>query len=159
MKSSSDIVGRRPNHEHYLRRLLIIYDLFKTSWKLLDTTDQRISASKRLRSLYRRANRCSSRWLELFSNRSIDSPYARLLGKWLMILAFVLIKPSGIGTEVSKPLSSFSLSWQYEVCGTDLHAYLAPSPKFPTSTEPDPITGESLPITLGHEWESFHSLR
>ncbi|KAF9477659.1 alcohol dehydrogenase GroES domain protein [Pholiota conissans] len=38
------------------------------------------------------------------------------------------------------------------ICGSDLHAYLAPVPKFPTTTEPNDLTGETLPITLGHEF-------
>ncbi|KAF9456698.1 alcohol dehydrogenase GroES domain protein [Collybia nuda] len=38
------------------------------------------------------------------------------------------------------------------ICGTDLHAYLAPFVKFPTATVPNEITGETLPITLGHEF-------
>ncbi|KDR76847.1 hypothetical protein GALMADRAFT_225704 [Galerina marginata CBS 339.88] len=37
------------------------------------------------------------------------------------------------------------------VCGSDLHAYLAPMPKFPTKTEAVALSGEKLPITLGHE--------
>ncbi|KAF8352039.1 alcohol dehydrogenase GroES domain protein [Amanita rubescens] len=58
--------------------------------------------------------------------------------------------------EIEKPIPKskqvlIKVAWN-GICGTDLHAYLATSPKFPTSTEPDPITGESLPITLGHEF-------
>ncbi|PFH51146.1 hypothetical protein AMATHDRAFT_75122 [Amanita thiersii Skay4041] len=37
-------------------------------------------------------------------------------------------------------------------CGSDLHAYLATTPKWPTIDKPDPITGETLPTTLGHEF-------
>ncbi|KAF8892877.1 alcohol dehydrogenase GroES domain protein [Infundibulicybe gibba] len=37
------------------------------------------------------------------------------------------------------------------VCGSDLHAYLAEVPKFPTANTPDPLSGQTLPITLGHE--------
>jgi len=38
------------------------------------------------------------------------------------------------------------------ICGTDLHAYLAPFVMFPTATVPNGITGETLPVTLGHEF-------
>ena len=44
------------------------------------------------------------------------------------------------------------IDFTLQVCGTDLHAFLARTPKFPTATEPDPITGETLPVTLGHEY-------
>jgi threonine dehydrogenase-like Zn-dependent dehydrogenase len=37
------------------------------------------------------------------------------------------------------------------ICGSDLHAYLAPMPKFPTKDEAIELSGEKLPITLGHE--------
>jgi len=37
------------------------------------------------------------------------------------------------------------------ICGTDLHAYLVPAAFFPTDTIPNPLTGETLPVTLGHE--------
>ncbi|KDR68217.1 hypothetical protein GALMADRAFT_146463 [Galerina marginata CBS 339.88] len=39
----------------------------------------------------------------------------------------------------------------FKVCGSDLHAYLAQMPKFPTKTEAVELSGETLPITLGHE--------
>ncbi|KAF8961445.1 chaperonin 10-like protein [Flammula alnicola] len=45
----------------------------------------------------------------------------------------------------------YAKSWHY-FCGSDLHAYLATVPKFPTATEPNELTGETLPITLGHEF-------
>jgi len=32
-----------------------------------------------------------------------------------------------------------------------LHPYLAAAPYFPTDTIPNPLTGETLPVTLGHE--------
>ncbi|CAA7263286.1 unnamed protein product [Cyclocybe aegerita] len=38
------------------------------------------------------------------------------------------------------------------ICGSDLHAYLAQITKFPTLTEPNDLSGETLPITLGHEF-------
>ncbi|KAF9460064.1 alcohol dehydrogenase GroES domain protein [Collybia nuda] len=41
------------------------------------------------------------------------------------------------------------------ICGTDLHAYLAPFIKFPTNTVPNEITGETLPVTLGHEFSGI----
>ncbi|KAF5384211.1 hypothetical protein D9615_003458 [Tricholomella constricta] len=37
------------------------------------------------------------------------------------------------------------------ICGSDLHAYLGPAPKYAGSV-PNEITGESVPITLGHEF-------
>ncbi|PFH48777.1 hypothetical protein AMATHDRAFT_149132 [Amanita thiersii Skay4041] len=61
--------------------------------------------------------------------------------------------------EIDKPVPKseqvvvkVSKDWGGWVCGTDLHAYLAETLKFPTATEPDPITGETLPITMGHEF-------
>ncbi|KAK2460810.1 hypothetical protein APHAL10511_007280 [Amanita phalloides] len=58
--------------------------------------------------------------------------------------------------EIDKPVPKsgqvlIKIAWN-GICGTDLHAYLARVPKFPTETDPDPITGETLPITLGHEF-------
>lgn len=38
------------------------------------------------------------------------------------------------------------------VCGSDVHAFLTKVPKYPQGTTPDPLTGESLPVTLGHEF-------
>ncbi|RDB17389.1 (R,R)-butanediol dehydrogenase [Hypsizygus marmoreus] len=37
------------------------------------------------------------------------------------------------------------------ICGSDLHAFLAQIPKY-ASTTPNAITGETLPVTLGHEF-------
>ncbi|KAF4579345.1 hypothetical protein EYR36_001155 [Pleurotus pulmonarius] len=37
------------------------------------------------------------------------------------------------------------------ICGTDLHAYLQPLSTAPTFTKPDYLSGETLPVTLGHE--------
>ncbi|KAJ3566980.1 hypothetical protein NP233_g6658 [Leucocoprinus birnbaumii] len=43
--------------------------------------------------------------------------------------------------------------WKYTltVCGSDLHAYLAPVPIYASKT-PDYVTGETAPVTLGHEF-------
>ena len=39
------------------------------------------------------------------------------------------------------------------VCGSDLHLYHgALKGATPTATEPHPITGETLPVGLGHEY-------
>jgi (R,R)-butanediol dehydrogenase / meso-butanediol dehydrogenase / diacetyl reductase len=38
------------------------------------------------------------------------------------------------------------------ICGTDLHEYLEGPIFAPTPEAPHPLTGESLPITLGHEF-------
>ncbi|HTK67732.1 MAG TPA: 2,3-butanediol dehydrogenase [Pseudonocardia sp.] len=38
------------------------------------------------------------------------------------------------------------------ICGTDLHEYLEGPIFIPTAEAPHPITGESIPITLGHEF-------
>jgi (R,R)-butanediol dehydrogenase / meso-butanediol dehydrogenase / diacetyl reductase len=38
------------------------------------------------------------------------------------------------------------------ICGTDLHEYLAGPIFIPTAGSPHPITGETLPLTLGHEF-------
>jgi (R,R)-butanediol dehydrogenase / meso-butanediol dehydrogenase / diacetyl reductase len=38
------------------------------------------------------------------------------------------------------------------ICGTDLHEYLAGPIFIPTVGSPHPITGETLPLTLGHEF-------
>ncbi|CAA7266297.1 unnamed protein product [Cyclocybe aegerita] len=42
------------------------------------------------------------------------------------------------------------ISWN-GICGSDLHAYLTRISKFPTLTEANELSGETLPITLGHE--------
>lgn len=38
------------------------------------------------------------------------------------------------------------------ICGSDLHEYLEGPIFIPTADAPHPITGESIPITLGHEF-------
>lgn len=39
------------------------------------------------------------------------------------------------------------------ICGSDLHAYFdGPMPGMPTKDVAHPVTGESLPVTLGHEF-------
>ncbi|KAF9461748.1 alcohol dehydrogenase GroES domain protein [Collybia nuda] len=38
------------------------------------------------------------------------------------------------------------------ICGSDIHAFLTTVPKYPQGTTPDPLSGESLPVTLGHEF-------
>ena len=38
------------------------------------------------------------------------------------------------------------------ICGTDLHEYLEGPIFAPTAEAPHPLTGESAPITLGHEF-------
>jgi (R,R)-butanediol dehydrogenase/meso-butanediol dehydrogenase/diacetyl reductase len=38
------------------------------------------------------------------------------------------------------------------ICGTDLHEYLAGPIFIPVAGSPHPITGETLPLTLGHEF-------
>ena len=39
------------------------------------------------------------------------------------------------------------------VCGTDLHTFHGEVPAYvPTATKPHPITGETLPVILGHEY-------
>ena len=38
------------------------------------------------------------------------------------------------------------------ICGTDLHEYLAGPIFIPPRGSPHPITGETLPLTLGHEF-------
>lgn len=60
---SDDIVVWQLVPRPLFKKLLIILDRFKTLWRLLDTTAQRISASKRSTSQYRKVNRCSSRYL------------------------------------------------------------------------------------------------
>jgi threonine dehydrogenase-like Zn-dependent dehydrogenase len=37
------------------------------------------------------------------------------------------------------------------ICGTDLHEYSSPT-FIPTKDKPHPVTGESMPITIGHEF-------
>ncbi|KAF8639232.1 hypothetical protein AX17_001717 [Amanita inopinata Kibby_2008] len=58
--------------------------------------------------------------------------------------------------QIDKPVPTsgqalVKVAWN-GICGTDLHAYHATIFKFPTATEPDPITGEVLPVTMGHEF-------
>jgi (R,R)-butanediol dehydrogenase / meso-butanediol dehydrogenase / diacetyl reductase len=38
------------------------------------------------------------------------------------------------------------------ICGTDLHEYLEGPIFVPPADRPHPITGESLPLTMGHEF-------
>jgi threonine dehydrogenase-like Zn-dependent dehydrogenase len=38
------------------------------------------------------------------------------------------------------------------ICGTDLHEYLEGPIFVPTAEAPHPLTGESMPVTLGHEF-------
>ncbi|KIW34205.1 chlorophyll synthesis pathway protein BchC [Cladophialophora immunda] len=38
------------------------------------------------------------------------------------------------------------------ICGSDLHEYLGGANLIPTEGHPHPITGETLPLTLGHEF-------
>ena len=38
------------------------------------------------------------------------------------------------------------------ICGTDLHEYLIGPLTIPTKELPNPLTGDSLPVTLGHEF-------
>ena len=41
------------------------------------------------------------------------------------------------------------------ICGTDLHEYLGGANLIPTPEKPHPITGESYPLTLGHEFSGI----
>ena len=41
------------------------------------------------------------------------------------------------------------------ICGTDLHEYLGGANLIPTPGHPHPITGETLPLTLGHEFSGI----
>ncbi|OQU97386.1 hypothetical protein CLAIMM_03320 [Cladophialophora immunda] len=38
------------------------------------------------------------------------------------------------------------------ICGTDLHEYLAGPFGIPTKDRPDPLTGGTMPVTIGHEF-------
>ena len=39
------------------------------------------------------------------------------------------------------------------ICGSDLHLYhVGPMPPAPTADNPHPISGETLPVVLGHEF-------
>ena len=38
------------------------------------------------------------------------------------------------------------------ICGTDLHEYLEGPIFIPAKGHPHPVTGEEMPITLGHEF-------
>ncbi|KAF3936323.1 hypothetical protein ABW19_dt0209024 [Dactylella cylindrospora] len=38
------------------------------------------------------------------------------------------------------------------ICGTDLHEYIAGPILIPTPENPHPLTGDSLPLTMGHEF-------
>jgi threonine dehydrogenase-like Zn-dependent dehydrogenase len=52
--------------------------------------------------------------------------------------------------EAKEGQVKIKIAWN-GICGSDLHAYLAPVPYFPTESVPNPLTGETLPVTLGHE--------
>ncbi|KAF7762446.1 hypothetical protein Agabi119p4_9039 [Agaricus bisporus var. burnettii] len=51
-------------------------------------------------------------------------------------------------SRVTSPLFSANRNG---ICGSDLHAYLSQTPTY-ASTEPHPITQETVPVTLGHEF-------
>lgn len=55
--------------------------------------------------------------------------------------------------QVKQGQVKLKLAW-CGICGSDLHAYHAPLPAStcPTKDEPHYVTGETLPITLGHEF-------
>jgi (R,R)-butanediol dehydrogenase/meso-butanediol dehydrogenase/diacetyl reductase len=58
--------------------------------------------------------------------------------------------------EVSEPTTrpgtvAVEVEW-CGICGTDLHEYLEGPIFAPTPEAPHPLTGESMPITLGHEF-------
>ena len=52
------------------------------------------------------------------------------------------IRPGGVKVQVD---------W-CGICGTDLHEYLAGPIFIPPAGSPHPLTGETLPLTLGHEF-------
>lgn len=52
--------------------------------------------------------------------------------------------------EAKERQVKIKIAWN-GICGSDLHAYLATIPFFPTETVPNSLTGETLPIILGHE--------
>lgn len=41
------------------------------------------------------------------------------------------------------------------ICGTDLHEYTGGANLIPKPTNPHPITGETLPLTMGHEFSGI----
>ena len=89
-----------------------------------------------------------------FSPNHFNSSIARSLGKYLerFIAPYKATRRrNGSTCNALGCIITSSTVLHHQVCGTDLHAYLARTPKFPTATEPDPITGETLPVTLGHE--------
>ncbi|KAJ8469343.1 hypothetical protein ONZ45_g16923 [Pleurotus djamor] len=57
-------------------------------------------------------------------------------------VAIPLLKPDDVKIKVA---------WN-GICGSDLHAYIAGLSKIPGTNTPGPLSGERLPITLGHEF-------
>jgi len=58
-----------------------------------------------------------------------------------------------VGMEVSGcSIRLLSKTTTIPVCGSDLHAYQAPVSVY-AKQEPNYITGETTPVTLGHEWD------
>ena len=41
------------------------------------------------------------------------------------------------------------------ICGTDLHEYMGGNNLIPTTAHPHPLTGESAPLTIGHEFSAI----
>lgn len=53
--------------------------------------------------------------------------------------------------EVAQSEVKVKVDW-CGICGTDLHEYLAGPIFIPAAGEPHPLTGEAMPVTLGHEF-------
>ena len=41
------------------------------------------------------------------------------------------------------------------ICGTDLHEYLGGANLIPQEGKPHPLTGETVPLTIGHEIQRY----
>ncbi|KAK7437222.1 hypothetical protein VKT23_018664 [Stygiomarasmius scandens] len=54
-------------------------------------------------------------------------------------------EPAATGSQVK-----IKIAW-CGICGTDLHCYEHQLPLTPSATEPNKVTGETLPVTFGHE--------
>jgi hypothetical protein len=138
-------------------------------WKLRDIMGQEMSSWIKFPNQKLKRVKWKSRYifsaldmLYLITSTSIQIAwYFPYLSKWTDISLHVLgsstIRNGSRGHSVET--HTFLLTtYCSTVCGSDLHAYLADAPYFPTEFVPNQLTGETLPVTLGHEWILYVNL-
>ena len=134
-------------------------------WKLRGIMDQETSSwtkslnrkPKRVKWRLRYIRLCT-RYVIYFYHRSL-TPGSRLPGIyskmslriWQIFIMLLLIFSFRNGSKWLDIWNHSLISYFFTVCGSDLHPFLAAVPYFPTNTVPNQLTGETLPVTLGHE--------